>query len=361
MIFNEFNRLSKINDDLFTFENEIPKPITCVELTSNPTNYDLEEYEWKMSYEECEKIYAEAVILIKKILVRLIDVTVEQWLDLKYGNHKTMDKNIKKGVIGTWLIRIYKWKFEEYLEIKRQRETYAREVDIGDDEVKLTNKESFDPDDEKLIEENEVAEIFSIKTNVFDFETPTTYEEYKDDWIYEWNKDIPWVHEKPWTKNEVWEEPTHIEHYCEPFSFKSGHSEWTTCSWKDDGYCNSGNLPGAYIVGNTLRYQGIIDEDEELHNEAWKRWYDYEDTTHNNEINDYTETDERRKDTAHNASIFKIRRFEMIKYLFGQDEEYVAIKECVYNDLTKTIEDACWAYQEIFRSIDEGWVLTRAE
>nr|GEZ57333.1 hypothetical protein [Tanacetum cinerariifolium] len=81
----------------------------------------------------------------------------------------------------------------------------------GDDEVKLTNKESSIPDDEILIEENEVAKIFRIETNVFNFETPTcrafkefnyllqinldvltkdidgfkTYEEYKDDWIYE--------------------------------------------------------------------------------------------------------------------------------------------------------------------------------
>ncbi|GJU91289.1 hypothetical protein Tco_1303712 [Tanacetum coccineum] len=27
--------------------------------------------------------------------------------------------------------------------------------------------------------------------------------------------------------------------------------------WKDDGYCNGGNLPGAYIIGNTLRYQDL--------------------------------------------------------------------------------------------------------
>ncbi|GKE71309.1 hypothetical protein Tco_1529381 [Tanacetum coccineum] len=30
-----------------------------------------------------------------------------------------------------------------------------------------------------------------------------TYEDYKDDWIYEWNKDIPWVDEKPWTEAGV--------------------------------------------------------------------------------------------------------------------------------------------------------------
>ncbi|GJY15399.1 putative ribonuclease H-like domain-containing protein [Tanacetum coccineum] len=59
--------------------------------------------------------------------------------------------------------------------------------------------------------------------------------------------------------------------------------------------------------------------------------------------------------------VCKIRIFEMIKYSFGQDEEYVAIKECEYVDSTRTNEDACRAYQEIFCYMDEGWVVTRAE
>ncbi|GJZ97498.1 hypothetical protein Tco_0669951 [Tanacetum coccineum] len=72
--------------------------------------------------------------------------------------------------------------------------------------------------------------------------------------------------------------------------------EFTKC-WRDDGYCNGGNLPGAYIVGNALRCQdfkwyealkdgklkeealknkaimeGIIkDEDNESNNEGWRR------------------------------------------------------------------------------------------
>nr|GEY59701.1 hypothetical protein [Tanacetum cinerariifolium] len=75
--------------------------------------------------------------------------------------------------------------------------------------------------------------------------------------IYDWNEDVPWMHEKPWTNNEVWEEPTPVKHYCEPFSFKNENSECLTCSWKDDGYCNGGNLLGAYRVANILRYQDL--------------------------------------------------------------------------------------------------------
>ncbi|GJW02381.1 hypothetical protein Tco_1561237 [Tanacetum coccineum] len=60
-------------------------------------------------------------------------------------------------------------------------------------------------------------------------------------------------------------------------------------------------------------------------------------------------------------SVCNIRRFKMIKYSFREDEEYVAIKEHEYDDLTSTNEDACHTYQEIFRRMDEGWMVTRAE
>ncbi|GKC64797.1 hypothetical protein Tco_1097395 [Tanacetum coccineum] len=79
----------------------------------------------------------------------------------------------------------------------------------GDDEVELTDKESSDSDNK-----DEVAKIFRIETNVFDFETPL----------------------------------------CRAFK---EYSEWPTCSWKDDGYCNGGNLLEAYTIGNTLCYQDL--------------------------------------------------------------------------------------------------------
>ncbi|GKD18409.1 hypothetical protein Tco_1207567, partial [Tanacetum coccineum] len=65
------------------------------------------------------------------------------------------------------------------------------------------------------------------------------------------------------------------------------------------------------------------------------------------------------EDPAQKPPVCKIRRFEMKKYSFRQEEEYVAIKEYEYDDLTN--EDACQAYQEIFHDMDEGWLVTRAE
>ncbi|GJY25792.1 hypothetical protein Tco_0400518 [Tanacetum coccineum] len=207
----------------------------------------------------------------------------------------------------------------------------------GDDEVELADEEFSDNEDE-------VAEVFRINTNIFDFETPMckafkefnyllqidpdlltkdiegfkTYEEYKDNWIYEWNKDIPW----------------------------------------NDGYCNGGNLPGAYIVGNSLHYQ-----DYEC-NDGWRRRESHEITYHDHDEIEYeNETHDERQELceAHELSVCNIRRFKMIKYSFRQDEEYVAVKEDEYDDLAKTSDDACRAYLEIFRMMDEGWMVTRAE
>ncbi|GKE05717.1 hypothetical protein Tco_1397735 [Tanacetum coccineum] len=161
----------------------------------------------------------------------------------------------------------------------------------GDDEVELTDEESSDDMDE-------VAEVFRIDTNLFGFETPMckafkefnyllqinpdlltkdiigfkTYEDYKDDWIYEWNKDVPWVDEKPWTNAGVWTKPAPVKHTCKPFNYKTGCSEWPTCSWMDDRYCNGRNLPGTYIIENQLHYQDYewyeALEDCELKDEA---------------------------------------------------------------------------------------------
>ncbi|GJU62624.1 hypothetical protein Tco_1244459 [Tanacetum coccineum] len=192
------------------------------------------------------------------------------------------------------------------------------------------------------------------------------------------------------TNYEAWKEPTPVTHFCKPSNYKTGCSEWPTCSWRKDGYCNGGNLPGAYIIGNSLDYQdyewyealedselkeealrnkaimeGLINEDDESNDEGWKSWDNFKNTNtdHNEwEYENEHEDDERHElcgNETHELSVCSIRRFEMIKYLFKDDEEYVAVKEVEYDDLTSTSEDACRAYQEIFRTMDEGWMVTR--
>ncbi|GKB71900.1 hypothetical protein Tco_0933312 [Tanacetum coccineum] len=74
-----------------------------------------------------------------------------------------------------------------------------------------------------------------------------TYEDYKYDWIYEWNENLYMgCMTKPGWIMEIF--------------------------WREDGYCNGGNLPGAYYIGNSLHYQDLewyeALEDSELKNKA---------------------------------------------------------------------------------------------
>nr|GEU57777.1 hypothetical protein [Tanacetum cinerariifolium] len=286
---------------------------------------------------------------------------------------------------------------------------------VGDawrcDEVEPTNENTFNFKETKQDDEQEIGKIFKIETNLFDYETSLcekfkefnyllkidsdvltndivgfkTYDEYKDPWIYEWNKNVSWVHKKPWADTGVWTEPTSVLHCCKPFNYKNGCSEWLTYNWREDGYCNRENLPRAYIVGNTLRYQdlewcdalkdsnlkeealrnkaimeGLINEDVESNNEGWKSWDEFKST--NGDRNEWEYESEHEDDEryelcdkqTHELPVCNIRRFEMIKYSFRQDEEYVVVKEYKYEDLTSTSEDTCLAYQEIFRIMDEG-------
>ncbi|GJV37509.1 hypothetical protein Tco_1409986 [Tanacetum coccineum] len=133
----------------------------------------------------------------------------------------------------------------------------------------------------------------------------------------------------------------------------------------DNGYCNGGNLPGTYIIGNQLHYQNhewykaledselkdealrnkaIMDgfikyDDDESCYEQMRRWNIYTNYDNAYEINheDY-EREELCED--HEIPMCNIRRYMMIKYSFNNDEEYVAVKEDEYDDPTITREEA---------------------
>ncbi|GKA83408.1 hypothetical protein Tco_0805003, partial [Tanacetum coccineum] len=100
------------------------------------------------------------------------------------------------------------------------------------------------------------------------------------------------------TKGDLW-------HYWKIGVMKLRCAEWPTCSWRKDGYCNGGNLPGAYHIGNSLHYQDLewyeaLDDselkdkalrnkaimeslisDDELGNDCWRRWKSHEIYYHN--------------------------------------------------------------------------------
>ncbi|GJV23244.1 hypothetical protein Tco_1375939 [Tanacetum coccineum] len=215
------SRLSSMKDDLFTYEVGVLEPSYFPGVKQpydDLENGNLDIYEPRQCYDENERMFAEAVILINNKLVRLIDITLEQWkqfeeymeikrrlevdgvntdvefdppnvefakwLTSKFNNHNTMDRYTKNAL---WLY----WK-------------------IGDDEEVLTDDEFSDLKEENLRKGNEIAEIFRIETDIFLFESPLqkefkefnhllqidvdvltgdllgfkTYEDYKNTWIY---------------------------------------------------------------------------------------------------------------------------------------------------------------------------------
>ncbi|GJV24564.1 hypothetical protein Tco_1377259, partial [Tanacetum coccineum] len=355
-VFNcEVSRLSKMDDDLFTYEVEIAN-IPCDLRVDDDSEHEADDMGFDPS-----------------------DIAFTEWLGSKFFNYKTMDHYTMKALWIYWI--------------------------RGDDEVELTDEEFSDNEDE-------IAEVFRIDTNIFDYETPIcsafnefnyllkvdpdlltkdimgfkTYDDYKDDWIYEWNKDVPWVDEKPWTNTGVWTEPKPVIHTCKPFNYKTGCSEWPTCSWMNDGYCNGGNLPGTFIIENQLHYQdyewyeALEDselKDEALRNKAIMEGFIKDDddessyeqmrrrgicTNHDDTYKTNHDDNEREElCEVHEPPVCTIQRFEMIKYSFGQGKEYVAIKEDEYDDLARTSNNACRTYQEIFCMMDGGWMVTRAE
>nr|GEV29694.1 hypothetical protein [Tanacetum cinerariifolium] len=206
-------------------------------------NESLDVYERKLCYDKCEKMNAEALIFVNKRLVRFIDVTMEQWLDLKYGDHTMVSNKVKESVISTWLIYGYKKQFDEYMEIKKQNEVYGLDAD---DELSNLG-------DGNLIEENEIAQIFRIDTNLFHFET-SLCEAFKE-FNYLLKIDVD-VANMPWLDYGPWMEPSdNIEHICEPFCFKNGHAKWHTCNWKIEKYCNDGDLPKVIRNGDVIYFE----------------------------------------------------------------------------------------------------------
>ncbi|GJU85560.1 hypothetical protein Tco_1293106 [Tanacetum coccineum] len=171
--------------------------------------------------------------------------------------------------------------------------------DLNDEDVSLTcgtSLEVFNKEFNRMIGMDD--DLFTYEVEVVNIPCDSN----KDDDL-EQRVDVPWVDEKPWTDIGVWTKPTPVN----PFNYKIGCSEWPTCSWKNDGYCNGENLPGAYIVGNSLHYQdyewykalkdnelkeqalrnkaimeGLISDDESC-NDGWRRWDGSEIADHNQE------------------------------------------------------------------------------
>ncbi|GJZ01930.1 hypothetical protein Tco_0519891 [Tanacetum coccineum] len=231
----------------------------------------------------------------------------------------------------------------------------------GGDEIKVSDDESSNVE-EYWSDKEETTKNFKIEIDVFDYETPLCLAFNEFNYLLKVDSDLL-------TKDIM---------------------EWLTCSWREDGYFNEGNFPGAYHIGNSLHYQdlewyealedselkdkalrnkaimeGLINNDESS-NDCWKRWKSHEIYYHNYDEGEYkNETHEEEHELCgiktHQLPVCQIKRYKMIKYSFNDEEEYLAVKEDEYDVITITSEEACRAYQEIFWMMDEGWMVTRTE
>nr|GFA36839.1 C2 calcium/lipid-binding domain, CaLB [Tanacetum cinerariifolium] len=117
---NEFNQMSRMHDDLFTYE---------IEVANIP--YDSkkdDDSEQRMSHESDDDMGYDPS-----------DVAFIEWLGSKKINYETMDQYTKKALWIYWI--------------------------RGDDEVELTDEEFSNNKDD-------VVEVFRIDNNIFNFETP---------------------------------------------------------------------------------------------------------------------------------------------------------------------------------------------
>ncbi|GJX85093.1 hypothetical protein Tco_0335867 [Tanacetum coccineum] len=104
---------------------------------------------------------------------------------------------------------------------------------------------------------------------------------------------------------------------------------------------------GCELKDEALRNKAIMDgliSDEESSNDCWKRWKSHKSYYHNYDEGEYeNETHEEGHELCgietRKVLVCQIKRYKMVKYSFKDEEEYVAVKEDEYNNLTITSDE----------------------
>ncbi|GJV30965.1 integrase, catalytic region, zinc finger, CCHC-type containing protein [Tanacetum coccineum] len=233
------------------------------------------------------------------------------------------------------------------------------------DEIKPTNEETSDLEETDHDDEQEIGEIFRIETNLFDYET-SLCENFKE---FNYLLTID-----PMSLLKILKDLRLMKN-IRTIRFMSGIKMCHGCMKNHRHRMEYGknqhqlNIFVSPLIIKMDVQSGlpVAGEKMDINNKGWKSWENFENTNGDRYEREYEndQEDEERcelfADTTQELSVCIVRRFEMIKYSFRQGKEYVAVKEDEYEDLTSISEDACRSYQEIFRMMDEGWMVTRAE
>ncbi|GJV01947.1 hypothetical protein Tco_1335516 [Tanacetum coccineum] len=219
---------------------------------------------------------------------------------------------------------------------------------------------------------DDIADIFKIEGNLFDFETPLckAFNEFNyllsiDTDLFAFNISEIKTYEEYELNNNMTRD---LEEPCSDI----------------DGFCNGGELPEMVRVGCMTYFQdhkwydeladGKLKEEALIHKAKFEESWGMQllENYGTNNAGDTQDSQEHKKKhkgnkhtlsskPTHDPSVCHVRRFEMIKYSFDADDEYVAIKEHEHFNHSRTNIDACQAYQELFRILDEGWLMTKAK
>ncbi|GJX12701.1 hypothetical protein Tco_0204459 [Tanacetum coccineum] len=262
-------------------------------------NGNLDIYEPRHCCDEYERMFAEAVILIDNRLVKLIDITLEHWLDLKFGNHKKVDIEIKEGVVDTWLIRSYRKQFEEYMEINGRLEVNGVNNDV----------------------EYDTTNVDFSKWLASKFNNHMTM-----DW---YTKNALWLYYKRGDNEEVltYDELSNLE------KENLGEERFDNHEPMDDDDIKDSN---DYLIPKDAPY--YVDEEEKGFKERRSKLLGI---------------------PYKKPPMFKSEKFKVIKYSFGPAEEYVSIREYEYDLWVRIKENVSNFYQDIFDKKDEGWFVTK--
>ncbi|GKA07172.1 hypothetical protein Tco_0686396 [Tanacetum coccineum] len=239
-----------------------------------------------------------------------------------------------------------------------------------------------------------VPKIFKIKGNMFDFETPLckafyefnyllkidtdlftydiqnfkTYDEYER----ELNNDIAKGTEELWSENGV---PYQLcDHICEPCRFKNEETKWPTCTSDIDGWYDEladGKLKDETLALNAKikgswgdatpvvmkfckwlknNFENFYELDYDVLVKLQECWW----KVNAHEITPFTRMENFERGPYANMKmnglvililtstvyLEGIMKFEMMKYSFDDDEEYITIKESEYLNHSKDSLDA---------------------
>ncbi|GJV65454.1 hypothetical protein Tco_1476282 [Tanacetum coccineum] len=228
---------------------------------------------------------------------------------------------------------------------------------LSDENDKVEADEDDDPDD--------IDEIFKIEGNLFNYEIPL------------WDLNVTMVQLTNYRESTSWHADIFYDHkLCNELADGKlkvkalMHKAKVEESWGD---ATPGVIKFYAWLESSFENFHELDHDGPYANIKTEKTYDpYLDFNHifgrnygANNVGDTQDCQECKEEhnkhaesskPTHDPSICQVRRFGMIKYPFDADDEYVAIKEHECSDHSKTNIDACQAYRELFRVMDEGWI-----